>query len=96
MEIVQEHTNQTSELKKLGFAFYQSLAYGNEPLTYSVMNPETKVETQVEVNARMSDQNDGLIVEIGFDTNFGGRFDKTKGSFFVFSLSREEVWSKIS
>jgi len=69
---------------------------GNEPLTYSIKNLENGTETQVEVNARFTDQDDSVMVEIGFDTNFGGRFDKTKGSFYVYTLSSTDDWSDFS
>jgi hypothetical protein len=94
MEMKKEHADQLNELKKLSYDFYRLLAYGKEPLTYSIKNPNSGSESQVEVNAQFDEKD--LTVEIGFDTDFGGRFDKTKGSFFVYSLNPSNIWTEMN
>lgn len=85
---------QLEELKKLSFNFYKLLAYGDEPLTYTIKTSPDDGDTQVEVNARFIDDKDNLSVEFGFDTDFGGRFSKAKGDFYAFTLSSDNRWTE--
>ncbi|MGH7196942.1 MAG: hypothetical protein ACREGJ_04250 [Candidatus Saccharimonadales bacterium] len=79
------------ELKKLSFEFFYALAKGKEPLTYTAEDDGGRTH-QVEVFADSFDENEISLV-FGFDTEFGGRFDRSKGKLFEHKLDSEGRWT---
>lgn len=94
MVVEEFYDKQLSELKKMGYDFYESLARGKEPLTYTAKYGENK-EYQVEVNSRFNKQRDGVLVTIDFDTEWGGRWEQTSNAH-TFLLTSDNQWRESS
>lgn len=78
---------QVSNLKKMDYQFYRTLAAGEEPLTYTCKLADQ--EMQVEVNARTVDH--GVAVGIDFDTNWGGRWRKSE-KYKELTITPDDKW----
>lgn len=90
MEIENIYKSQIEELTKLSFNFYSALAKGAEPLTYTTIPDASETECQVEVMAEM--EGDSILISFGFDTNFGARFNQSKGYLASYKLSKDHSW----
>lgn len=85
---------QIDQLKKLDFNFYQLLANGKEPLTYTYSDQPGK-DTQVEVNAKLVKSSNAVLVRIDFDTNWEGRWKPTMNAV-SYHLTSDGVWCESS
>ncbi len=95
MEREAEHESQIVEFKKMNYTFFESLARSKEPLTYTFRSSSDD-EIQVEINSRLSKDKTSLIIDFGFDTNYGGRFTRTKGKIYAYKLNVSNEWTSIS
>ena len=65
------YTFQIGELKKLGFVYFERLAHGGEPLTYSFADEKEAKPVQVEVGARFPKKAKGVLVTVDFCSDQG-------------------------
>jgi hypothetical protein len=91
--IMDNNTNeqfQVSNLQKLSYAFFESIANGEEHLTYTskIDNEEVQVEVNVVIEKEF------LNITVDFDTAWGGRWKKTSNAK-VYQLNSNEVWTEI-
>lgn len=96
MEIESKYKSQMAEFIKMDYVFFESLARGEEPLTYTFKPSDDDSETQVEISSRFAKDKDSLIIDFGFDTNYGGRFTRKKGKFYTYKLNVSNQWIIIS
>lgn len=88
MALTQQQEKQINSIKKLDYEFFDGIAAGKEPLTYTTRSDST--ELQVEVNAHH--EGERLSICIDFDTNGGGRWNKSTTAV-NFELSPNGEWS---
>lgn len=90
MALTQQQEKQIDLIKKLDHEFFDGLAAGKEPLSYTTKSDDT--ELQVEVNAYY--EGEKLLLCIDFDTNGGGRWNQSTAAA-NFEIHPNGKWSSI-